>query len=244
MAKLKLYRMQLVDSVTNEAITTSGGRAFVARQGDAEKLSVFTEAGAPAANPVVLTNGLISFYVAEEVNAVDLYIQAPSGHGVILKNYVPSGDNSIRIDRARLDTVLVIPFSIRNTTADTETDTSFDVPLRAAVVPVGLFVDVLTLEAARTINVGVLSSETGGDADGFIAGISLAAASPIKATLTNAALTLGALLFVQDSANAGDEVPEVNFLGTGRSISYTLSASTALAEGFICIPMVLSPRAF
>jgi len=52
-----------------------------------------------------------------------------------------------------------------------EKDTGWDLPAKAIVLDV--FVDVTTADAGETLDVGLLSSESGGDADGFLDGISV-----------------------------------------------------------------------
>jgi hypothetical protein len=237
---MKKYRMQLIDTVTGDAISASGGKCYVATAGGAAKAALLNAAGATLANPVSLTAGVIEFYVDDSVNSVDLYVQAPSGHAVILKGVPASGPNAIFINKSTLNTVLVVPFSATDSTAAAETNTGFTVPTRAAVLPAGIGVEVRTVDPTETLDVGTLSTDSG-DADGFLAAVSVATAGFIKGTLANGALTLGALLFVQDSANAGDEAPEPNTTSTGKAITYTLTAGSDTAAGFICIPMQLSP---
>ncbi len=231
------YRIQLVDH-NGKNISTAGGVCYVAAAGDAQKVALKDSTGASASNPSALTNGKIEFFTAETVQSVDLYGIAPSGHAFIAKGIVPSGPNEIRVDTSRATTTLVIPFSIADTTATTETDTGFDVPTRAAVLPNMVGVDVLTADSTETIDVGTLSTDSG-DADGFIVGASVGTSGTVKASLANGAVTLGALLKVQDSSNAGDAVPEANVTMGGKAITYTLSAGTDTAEGFIKLPLQL-----
>jgi hypothetical protein len=105
----------------------------------------------------------------------------------------------------------------------------------------GPAVRVSTLDATEDIDVGLLSSETNGDADGFIDGVLLTNAVLVKATRTNGSDTMGALLSVQDSGNAGDLAPEGHVVSgsNATSITYTLSAGTDTAEGFIYLPYML-----
>ena len=231
------YRMQLVDQ-NGKAIQEAGGQVYVAEYGGAAKVALYDSAGAAGSNPVALTNGILEFYTAESVPRVDLFIQSPSGHFVVVKDVYPSGNNSIRIDKTKMDTVMVIPFSIDDTAAATETDTGFDVPTKGLVLPSAPAVDVLTADSGMTIDVGTLSTASG-DADGFIDGLSLASATLVKATNANGAVTLGAKLYVQDSANSGDDYPEADSSQGGKSITYTLSTSTDTGEGFIILPVQL-----
>lgn len=121
---------------------------------------------------------------------------------------------------------LKIPF-IQKTT---EFDTGIDIPANMIVLDAA--VEVTTNVAASWIDVGILSSEPGGDADGFLIHPSCAAAgmvSPILSHATEASLTLGALLGThQKSADitALYEAVRKAFVadGTAKSLTYTTSA--------------------
>lgn len=232
---MKKYRLQLVDALSKEAIASSGGVVYVATAGDAQKATLYNADGTAKSNPVALVNGVMEFYTADSVQKVDLYGQAPTGHPFIRKNVFPSGDSSLQIVKSHVSE-LVIPFSINDTAANTETSTGFVHPTGAAVLPTQL-VDVLTADSGIVIDIGTLSSDSG-DADGYVDGVSVASTGTVKATLTNGAVTLGALLKVQDSANAGDAVPETNVSMGGKTITYTLASGADTAEGFIRIPLV------
>lgn len=236
---MRKFRVQLVDQVTGAAITTAGGKAYVAINGDAAKATLYTAAGAALTNPVTPTNGIIEFYTADAVSIVDLYVQSPTGHFVVVKNVIASGPNSIFINRGLVESLMVIPFAAADQTAATETNTGFSVPTNGMVLPGGMGLEVLTVDATETIDVGTLSSASG-DADGFIVGASVATAGVVKASLANGAVTLGALLKVQDSANVGDAVPEASTASAGKAITYTLSAGSDTAEGFLKIPVQLA----
>lgn len=134
-----------------------------------------------------------------------------------------------------------------------EKDTGFDFPTGGIVF--GVYVDVDTAEttgSTKTIDVGLLASETGGDADGFLDGASTSATGGVAGTLpvtdgtnTNfytAAPTLGVLSF--DGLLGGDAAatpgvatrrPHV-LNGTAKSLSYTLgSAHTELVGSIVVV---------
>lgn len=232
------YGIQMKDAVDLTSIIIAGGSVYVAKAGSPDKETLFDKSGAPLANPITPTRGFIKFWVDEEVLAVDLYVQSPTGHFQVFKDVRPSGPNEILIDTAARYGALVVPFSIEDTTANTETATGFIVPSNAAMLPTPL-VRVTDEESTRTIEVGTDSTDSG-DADGFIDGVSLAAAGTVKASNANGAQTMGALLFVQDSANAGDRAPEADVSMQGKEITYTLSASTEDAKGFAILPYLLA----
>ena len=235
---MKHYHIQLTSGYNGAAVIAAGGTCYVAVAGGARKVTLQNKDGSAKANPVALVNGAIDFYTADSVSKVDLYIQAPNGSGKVQKNVTPSGDSSLPIYSGGINSALVIPFSIFDTTANVETATGFVCPTKGAVLPMPS-VDVLTVDAGMTIDVGTLSSDSG-DADGFIDGVSLASAATLtKASVANGAITLGVLLWAQDSANAGDEAPEMNVSMSGKGITYTLSASSDTGEGFIRLPVQL-----
>lgn len=115
-----------------------------------------------------------------------------------------------------------------------EKDTGWDLPARSVVRRV--WVDVKTAEATaatKTIDVGLLSSESGGDADGFLDGVATTPVGVRKGTLLNSGQTLGALLRV-DEGGTGELVPEDHVTAAAVSVSYTLgSAHTELVADIV-----------
>jgi len=122
-----------------------------------------------------------------------------------------------------------------------EKDTGFD--FRKGDVIMDVWVDVQTAEATsgtKTIDVGLLSTETGGDADGLADGLSTATANVVqpKTTITTgantkfaASTTRGVLL---EDFQAGTDVDQDEGLayrkhhicdGVAKSLSYTLGAA-------------------
>jgi len=233
---MRHYRIQLINSVDGKAIQDAGGKAYISAQGSPEKISLLQADGSAATNPVALTNGMLDFYVADSVAAVDLFVQSPSGHFLVHKNVAASGPNTLYVDKSKAQTMFVIPFHVDDQTGDnTETLTGFTIP--GAIQP-SVAVDVDDIDATETIDVGTDSGESG-DADAFIVGASVGTAGYIKATLLNSGTTLGAKLFVQDSANSGDDAPEQDISQIGNEISWTLSAGADTASGYILLPMQL-----
>jgi hypothetical protein len=101
-----------------------------------------------------------------------------------------------------------------------EQDTGWDLPAKAIVLDV--WVDVRVAEATgltKTLDVGLLSSESGGDTDGFLASVSVASTGLKKGTLASTGQTRGALLYADESGTGG-LVPEPHVVGTARSVVY------------------------
>ena len=130
---------------------------------------------------------------------------------VLAGAYVQDGGSSLRVKR--LDIVA--------TPTGAEQDTGWDLPAKSLVLDV--WIDVTTAEATgttKTLDVGLLSSESGGDADGFLDGVSVAATGVKKGTLLNTGQTLGALSRV-DEDGAGGLSPEPHITATAKSVTYT-----------------------
>jgi hypothetical protein len=251
---MRKFKISLVDS-DGVRINATGGMAQICQQGSADKQAILDVNGASATNPVALSSGKLEFYVADTVNYVDIYLMAPGGQFRVIEDVSPSGPNEFTIDTANRRQVAVIPFSHADSTAATEEDTGFDFPLYASVLPFAAVL-VKTLDATETIDAGILSSETAGDANGFIAAASVATAGLIPAenvvtvggTETYfASTTLGALLqdFLAGANVAGDvgtsnKKPHAVTGSNGRSISYTTTAGTDTADGFLILPYDLA----
>ncbi len=112
-------------------------------------------------------------------------------------------------------------------------DTTIDLPTKGLVLDV--WVDVRTKEdtaTTKTIDVGLLNSESGGDLDGFLDGISTATAGVITSSLVSGSVTAGVLFLetVTDSAPATHSARKPHVLnGTAKSLVYVLgSAHTEL----------------
>jgi hypothetical protein len=109
-----------------------------------------------------------------------------------------------------------------------ETDQGEDLP--AGFVITDVIPYVVTAEATgttKTVNVGLLSSESGGDADGFLDGIAVNATGFVRPTLASAGQTLGAFLR-DDESGDGVLVPRVFFdtdAVTAKSLSITAGSA-------------------
>lgn len=126
--------------------------------------------------------------------------------------------------------------------SSSEKDGGWDLPADAVVLDV--FVNVKTAEATgttKTLDVGLLSSESGGDADGFLDGVTVATTGIKRgvATVTVggtetyfASTTRGALFgtFLAGANVAGDvgtlyERPHIAGSVTAKSVSYTAGSN-------------------
>lgn len=148
--------------------------------------------------------------------------------------------HSIMLNRDGLDKCIV--FAMAANAGGAETDTGLDLPYFCKVVDVGL--EVVTTDATETVAIGLLSSETAGDADGLMTATSVANAGYFHGFATTvgsnetyiSAVRYGALMGLgsvgTDAANdfgqpggAGHTVLGSNAV----SISYTPSTSDTFA---------------
>lgn len=107
---------------------------------------------------------------------------------------------------------------------NTETDTGIDFDYDTLLEHVG--VEVVTVDANETIDVGILSTGTNGDADGLVDGASVATAGHPLITLT----TSGALM---DDGTNFDPDGHVILSANEQSLTYTGSAGSDTAAGYI-----------
>ena len=229
----KALSIQLACHLTGAAIMTAGGAAIICAAGSTAKLPMYVDGSAVTSVP--LSYGKLECEIdIDQGKAVDIYLQSPTGHGAVAYDVVPSGPTEFRIDRNAGHSVLRIPFHFSD--VDGETATGFTEPANGLILPTPT-VTVATADAGITIDVGTDSTDSG-DADGFLNGASLAATGLVKGSLANGTVTMGALLKVQDSANAGDNIPEGHVSG-GKAITYTLTGSPDTAAGVISIPVML-----
>lgn len=188
------------------------------------------------------TDDGISFYGPN--SSYDLFI-AHSDGSVAKYAGVSPRVHRLDLDRTGSDKVLVFPMVFN--AGGTETDTGVDLPLGSFVVDA--IVEVLTVDATETVDLGLLSSETNGDADGFLNDVSVATAGvPARLTYTTganetylSAVSYGALLAAVSLGN--DVATDVGSFGrlthyvTGSnatSITYTPSTSdTFVGTGYV-----------
>ena len=139
-----------------------------------------------------------------------------------------------------LNHTIVKKLRLLGSTASAETDTGFDLPSDAVIRNAFLYVQ--TAEASETVDVGILSTATTGDADGILDGVSMATAGWVFPTATHSATgkkwdstTWGAYMrhFV---AGTNSTIPGVFAMkpsgyqvtsAHGKSVSYTGSSTSS-----------------
>ena len=128
--------------------------------------------------------------------------------------------------------------AISSAPTGSEQDTGWDLPAKALLLDA--WVEATTAEATgttKTLDVGLLSSESGGDADGFLDGIEVSATGVKLAVLTKGAETVGVLhkYTITDNGTATHPQRRVHNAQsvTARSISYTSGSAFTEFRGAI-----------
>lgn len=234
MAKIHLTKGTAVVGaldITEAGGLTVGGVAVTAPPGDLNYIDIATLGTGAASKAVVLDAG-------------EDYVWPPTGvltYGV-LKD--PAG-TTLGATAAEVNAVADISaagavhkvkkISISAAPTGAEQDSAFDLPAKAKVMDV--FVEVTTAEVTggtKTLDVGLLSGESGGDADGFVDGLSVAATGVFRGGVALdggsayfATCTRGLLLrdFVAgagtDDRGLYNEKPHMSSAVTAKSVSYT-----------------------
>ena len=227
MANYVNFNVQLKDAATGKAIITTGGKVMVCKNALPRKHTLVDKDAAALSNPLSLTRGKADFWVLQSalVNSkVDLFIACPGGQFVVVRDVDPSGPNEVLVDTSRAEQVFVIPFYAVDYTAAAENDTGFDEPASGRAIflgdAAGPSIFVTAVDATETLDVGtaeVVPSAEGGDANGFMAAVSVATAGLVQ--------DQGALMTTL-----------VGHLSGGLSITVTPTAGSDTGEGYIYLP--------
>lgn len=231
-----IYDFQLVDSLGRN-IGGTGGAVTACLVGSGTKVPVydpvtFALLGGSGKNPVPLVNGHVKFAVPDTVVACDLMGFAPGGQWFEFFNRSPNDLADGFVDTFRRHHIARIPWSVTDSVAATEQSTGFDLPVNAVVSPFQS-VYVGSLDATEDLTFGTLSTQTGGDADGFGVAVPVTALGTV-ALKSAATATRGALI----GAGTLDRGHVVTALAP--RVSYTTSAGSDTGMGFMLIPYDLA----
>lgn len=232
------YDIQLQNDPRGTSVIAAGGKFIVLTAGTARRATLYNpDSGyASLSQPVTPTRGKIRFATLSSVEKVDIVGFTPDGCFVARKNIYPGRESEIFYNPHDPNQVAVIPFYWGDVTVASETDTGLDFTAGQVVLP-NPFLKVVTADATETIDVGLLSSESGGDADGFLVAPSVGTASATVKGTVNGTDTLGALLKT-DTNGSSVLVPEGHVVATAVSIVLTLSTGSDTAEGFVYLPYI------
>lgn len=236
------YILSVVDARTKEEITASVS-CYVYDAGT-KTLSTIYSNGARTAltNPVTFAafSNRLDFWSASTSH--DVFICDNRGNCGFYPS-VTVNDHVLLLSRDGVSKHFVAPFLFNS--GGTEVDTGLDFP--EGVWIHRAMVEVVTLDATETLNVGLLASESGGDADGILAAVALGTAGMIRPWVVTDTTTedyistgyYGALMAISTTgSSAATDVGQPGGVGhivtdgTAVSLSYTPSTSDT-AAGYI-----------
>ncbi|MFQ5641792.1 MAG: hypothetical protein ACE5IR_27775 [bacterium] len=238
------FYMQLINGRTGKPVDDDSGVFNVLNAGLPTEATIFSdERGTSGSNPGTMTNGVIQFWIDSATTSVDISVMTSTGYAFFLDGITLSDHRIVLWPEGRTQR-LVVPF----TATTSETDTGFDFPANCVIRDV--YQDTVTVDATETIDVGLLSSETGGDANGFLALSSVATAGLVtgQATVNNGSTsdyfdsgTYGVLMASQingsdAAATSGGQIRKFYKTdGVAKSLTYTGSAGSDTAAGYIFV---------
>ena len=154
-------------------------------------------------------DGTVRFWTAASVTSLDISWVTSTGEAGFKRGMTQS-EHFLYYNPVQGDHEIVIPAQFSSVA---ELDTGVDLP--ASLLLGVSYLWITTVDATETVDVGTLSTETGGDPNGLLAAASVATAGYVTATQ-------GAL------ANTHTD-------GVAQSITYTPSAGTDTAAGYIVV---------
>ena len=240
----KHYILSVEDPRNKSAIIT-GVLTFVYTAGTKTLATLYTnDKRGTLANPITRTqfaaDDKIDFWCA--ASSVDLFVNDSKGNEAFLPSITPT-DHVVALEQAGIDKHLVVPFSPSD---NTEVDTGIDFPYGVEIYRA--LIEVVTVDATETIDVGLLSSETAGDADGILAAVSVANSGFVKPFVNVDTTTedyigtpyYGALMGKgsagTSAANDFGQAGGAGHIVTGSnavSLTYTGSSGSDTAAGYI-----------
>lgn len=202
-------------------------------------------------SPRTFTNGWVRFWTAPSVTSVDLSLITSKGEAYFFED-VGYSVHRLDVNPFVRDHVLVVPFGASD---NAETDTGIDLPANLLIKDALL--KVTTVDATETLDVGILSSESGGDADGLLMVMDVANlgfVNPFPVVTNGANIdynvhTSGRGALLKQGIAGADAVATCGGVqprfyrtdGTAKSITYTGSTGSDTAAGYIVLAYTRLP---
>lgn len=241
--QISLLNQRSLNGHSSDGAITSGALVFIYTAGTKTLATIYSDEkmATTKANPITraqfATDGMIQFYAAAA--SVDVFVALSDGSVARYSSVTPT-THVLPINTDGVDKCLVFPMVFE--ASGTETDTGLDLPKMAKVYDVAL--EVITVDATETVSIGLLSSETAGDADGLMLATSVAVAGFFQLWATTdgatedfiSAARAGALIGIgsvgTDGANDFGQPGGPGHIVTGSnatSVSYQPSSSDTFA---------------
>jgi hypothetical protein len=246
------WYFQIWDKQRKAPVDDDTAILYVLTPGEATSPTIYsspdgTSVSAPERTPRTFTNGRVRFWTSKDVSTLDLSLMTSKGEAYYYEDVAYSA-HRLDIDPFQRDHKLVLPFGIGSSAA---TETSTGCVLPANLLVKDAYIKVIDTDATETIDVGLLSSESGGDADGFVLATSVATGGyvnpwPVVTGGTNidyVVHTAGYGAYLKQGIAGADAVATVGGFarryhltdGTAKTVTYTTTAGTDTAAGLIIL---------
>jgi len=259
------WSFRLVDESRNlggskHSIDDDSGKLVVLTEDSPDSPAIYSDAiGATAISEtagigvVTFTNGHCRFFTASTVTALDICGITADGRTFSLNSVGANQQHMIPVNPLGGYQLLVVPFGASD---NTETDTGLDLPSRCVLTADSVDLYVTGTDSGETLDVGLLSSETNGDANGFIAAGVMTTGGQVQLVPQ---ITGGSNIDYGSTAYIGallatiiagaDAVATVGGFtskryrtdGVAKSITYTGSAGSDTAAGYIYLNFLRLP---
>jgi hypothetical protein len=243
--QIQFKDMRSFIAASDDGLITSGCIVFVYDAGTKNLATIYSDGNRTAlANPMLRasfpTDGTVTFFGSAA--SYDIFVNDDKGNAATHYGVTPQ-THSLPLNRDSAEKVLVFP--VNGSVGNVETDTGLDLPYKALVH--SAFLECTTAESAKTVDVGLLSTETAGDADGLIAAASMASTGKVDLRTITAgsnenylsAFKIGALLGalkvgVDTAGREGQSLITGHFVtgSNAKSISYTPSSGSSSFVGY------------
>ncbi len=227
------WYIQLFNTRTRRPIDDDLGVCNVLTENSPVEISIYTSGNGQtaASNPMTFTNGVVNFWTADTVTAVDLSIQLnPSGHSIFAESMVPSNQR-IDIDPDRIHQELIIPYTYLGA-SETIVDTGFDV--LATMIVTDIHLDVSTVMTGGVLDIGT-STDSDGFADGVAASVTGFPITLLEEAIVSTSALFGALLAMATGTYVRKKYRQANAT-SGANIVYTnTTISSTAGNGYIAI---------
>ena len=250
------WYFQLWDTQRKISIDDDSAKLIVLTADAPTSPTIYSDANGTSVSNAVRTprsfvNGTVRFWTDQSVTSVDLSLMTAKGEAYFFED-VAYSCHRLDINPFQRDHLLVLPFGASD---NSETDTGIDLPANLLVRDA--FIRVTTADATETLDVGILSSESGGDADGLlmlmdVANLGFVNPFPVVTNGTNIDYNVhtsgrGALLKqgiagADAVATCGGVQPRFYRTdGTAKSVTYTGSTGSDTAAGYIILSYTRLP---
>jgi len=244
------WYFQLWDSQRKISIDDDTAQLLVLTANAPTAPSIYSDAnGTAVSNPVrtprTFSNGAVRFWTDMSVTNVDLSLVTSKGQSYFFED-VSYSTHRLDVDPFDREHILVVPFGASNAT---EVDTGIDLP--ANLIIKDAFIKVSTTDSGKTIDLGILSSESGGAANGLVLATSVATSGYVNqyGVVTNGTNidyvvhTAGRGAFLKQGIAGADAIATVGGVmpryyvtdGVAKSITYTGSSGSSTAAGYMVL---------